>query len=369
MPVLDRRAVQNFDWVLVGLVVLLLAVGFANLVSATYPGQGEVLSSEVRRQLGSLGVAAFAFVVTVAIDYRRLERLALPIYLASVLLVASTLVFAPVTRGAQSWLVYGPLRLQPAELAKLAMVLALARFLHRNPPDEITRLRDLVKPALIVAVPVLFIVLQRDKGVALLTLLVASTYVPFLRIPARAWGMLGAAALAGLPALWLFALEAYQRSRILDFIDPGRDPLASGYQAIQSRIAVGSGGLFGSGYMEGTQNRLDFLPTQHTDFVFSVLAEEWGFAGSALVLALYAAFLLWGLYVARSSKDGFGAFVAVGIVGAFFWPAVVNVAMVLGLAPVIGVPLPFLSYGGSALVTGMIGVGLLLNVSMRRYVF
>jgi rod shape determining protein RodA len=365
----ERRAVQNFDWILVGLVLALLAIGFGNLISATHAGQGAWLSPEVRRQLTALGVGSLALVVSVVIDYRRLERLAVPIYIAALLLVASTLVFAPVTRGSKSWLVYGSLSVQPAEFVKIALVLAMARFFHRNPPDEVGSFAELVKPALIVAVPVALIVLQRDKGVALLTLLIGTTYFPFLHIPVRVWIAGVVAVLAGLPALWFYALEAYQRDRILDFLDPSRDPLASGYQAIQSRIAIGAGGLAGSGYMEGTQTQLNFLPTQHTDFAFSVLAEEWGFLGGSLVLALYAALMLWGLYIARNSKEAFGAFIAVGVVGTFFWPAVINVAMVLGLAPVIGVPLPFFSYGGTALIVALIGVGLLLNVSMRRYVF
>ena len=170
-------------------------------------------------------------------------------------------------------------------------------------------------------------------------------------------------------AVWSFALAPYQQSRILDVVDPGRDPLASGYQVIQSRIAVGSGGLLGKGWVEGTQSQLQFLPTQHTDFAFSVLAEEWGFVGSVAVLGVYALMLLWGLLIARNSKDAFGAMLAIGVVGILFWPAVLNIGMVLGLMPVIGVPLPLFAFGGSALVSSLIAVGLLMNVSLRRYVF
>jgi rod shape determining protein RodA len=206
-------------------------------------------------------------------------------------------------------------------------------------------------------------------GVALLTLLIGGTYLALVNIPWRAWFGVAVLALAALAALWTFGLAPYHKERILGVLDPGRDPLASGYQANQSRIAVGSGGLLGTGYMKGTQTQLRFLPTQHTDFAFSVVAEEWGFVGSSVVLGLYATLLLWGLVVARSSKDEFGALLAIGVVGCLFWPAVLNVAMVLGLAPVIGVPLPLFSYGGSALVVTLCLVGLLLNVSMRRYVF
>ncbi len=362
---IDRRLLQNFAWSFFGLLLAILALGIVNLISATHPEQG--LSPEVKRQLLSLGVGGVAFLVALIVDYRHFERLALPIYLACLALLALTLVIAPVTRGSQSWLLGG--RLQPAELAKLGLVLVLARSFHRYPPGETLRLRDLLRPALLIALPVGLIIAQRDLGVALLTLLIGSTYFAFVRIPLRAWAAVAALGLATLATLWFFGLESYQRSRILDVVDPGRDPLASGYQGIQSRIAIGAGGIFGAGWQSGTQTQLRFLPTQHTDFIFSVLAEEWGFVGASLTLILYLTLLLWGLFVARNSKDGFGALLAIGIVGILFWPAAINIAMVLGLAPVIGVPMPLFSYGGSALVTCLLALGALFNVSMRRYLF
>jgi len=362
---IDRRLVQNFDWMLLAVVMLLASMGIVNLISATAGGEG--LSETVRRQLLSVGVGVVAASIVAAIDYRHYERLALPVYTVSCGLLLLTLVIAPITRGSQSWLFGG--RFQPSELAKVAMVLALARYFQRYPPSETRRLRDLFWPGAIIALPVGLIVAQRDLGVALLTLLIGATYLALVNIPWRAWFGVAVLALAALAALWSFGLAPYQKERILGVVDPGRDPLASGYQANQSRIAVGSGGLFGTGYMKGTQTQLRFLPTQHTDFAFSVVAEEWGFVGSTVVLSLYATLLLWGLVVARSSKDEFGALLAIGVVGCLFWPAVLNVAMVLGLAPVIGVPLPLFSYGGSALVVTLSLVGLLLNVSMRRYVF
>jgi len=362
---IDRRLLQNFDWMLLLLVTAIVAAGIVNLASATHVG--DELTENVRRQLFSLGIGGVALVLALVIDYRRFERLALPLFAICIALLAATLVFAPVTRGSQSWIFGG--RLQPSELAKLGLILVLARYFHRNPPGEIRRLRDLARPCLIAILPVGLVVLQRDMGVALLTLLIGSTYLAFTRIPWRAWVGVAFIGVATLISLWMFVLEPYQQRRILDVIDPGRDPLSSGYQAIQSRIAIGSGGLFGTGYRAGTQTQLRFLPTQHTDFAFSVLAEEWGFVGSCVVLLLYLTLMLWGLRVARSSKDTFGAMLAVGLVGAVFWPVVLNIGMVLGLAPVIGVPLPLFSYGGSALVTSLVGIGLLMNVSMRRYVF
>ena len=369
MASIDRRSLQHFDWLLLALVVAVVAIGLATLYSATLTGSSSGLPGELRRQLLALLLGALAGAVALAIDYRHMERLAPLVYVASLLLVASTLVLAPVVRGSRSWLIYGPFSLQPAEFAKLGLVLMLARQFHRTPPGGIRRLRELWAPALIAALPVGLIVLQRDMGVAVLTLLVAATYLPFVRIPWRAWVGIAASGVAALVGLWHFAFREYQRQRILDFLDPSRDPLASGYQAIQSKIAIGSGGLFGKGYLEGTQTQLQFLPTQHSDFIFSVLAEEWGFVGCLLLLLLFLAMLLWGLVVASHSKDGFGAMLAVGVVGMLFWPAAINVAMVLGLAPVIGVPLPLVSYGGSQLLANLIGLALLLNVSMRRYLF
>jgi rod shape determining protein RodA len=362
---IDRRLVQNFDWTLFLLVASIVAIGIFNLASATHID--DELTGEVRRQLFSLGLGAVALVIAVAVDYRHFERLALPAFGVCVALLAATLVFAPITRGSQSWLFGG--RLQPSELAKLGLILALARHFCRNPPGEIHRLRDLTRPGMIAAIPVAFILAQRDMGVALLTLLIGATYISMVRIPWRAWLGVAVVAVAALITLWMFVLAPYQQRRILDVVDPGRDPLASGYQAMQSRIAIGSGGLLGTGYRAGTQTQLRFLPTQHTDFAFSVLAEEWGFVGSIGVLTLYLTLMLWGLRIARSSKDGFGAMLALGIVGTVFWPVVLNIGMVLGIAPVIGVPLPLFSYGGSALVTSLVGLGLLMNISMRRYVF
>jgi rod shape determining protein RodA len=367
LRLVERRTIQDFDWVLLGLAGGLLALGLVNLVSATHPGEPLVLSDGVRRQLMALGLSLTVLVAILFVDYRHFERLALPLYFASAALLVATLLFAPVTRGAQAWLFEG--RFQPSEYAKIALVLAMAATFARYPAGEITKLRQLGLPCLLVALPVGLIVLQKDMGVALLTLLVGASYLPLVRIPGRSWVALGGFGVAAVALIWRFGLAAYQKQRIFDFIDPSRDPLSSGYQAMQSRIAVGSGGLFGMGWTEGTQTQLRFLPTQHTDFVFSVLAEEWGFVGSALVLGLYLAMLLWGLWIARNAKDNFGMMLAIGLVGTLFWPAAMNVAMVLGLAPVIGVPLPFFSYGGSALLAACISLGLLLNVSMRRYVY
>ncbi len=363
---IDRRLVQNFDWLLFGLVGAIALVGLVNLVSATNR-DGPLLSGEVSRQLVAMGIGAAGGLVALVVDYRHFERLALPIFAACAALLAVTLVVATDHRGNQSWLFGG--RLQPAEFAKIGLILALARYFARNAPGDRHRLPDLAQLLLLIGIPVGLIVLQRDHGVALLTLAIACSYLPFVRIPVVAWVGIAVAGVASLISIWMFVLAPYQQSRILDVVNPSRDPLGSGYQVLQSLIGIGSGGLLGSGYMRGTQTQLSFLPTQHTDFIFSVLAEEWGFVGSMVVLLLYAMLFTWGLVIARNSKDSFGGFLAVGVVATLFWPLTINIAMVLGLTPVIGVPLPLFSYGGSAMVSSLVSLGLLMNVSMRRYVF
>ena len=369
MARIERRIAQHNEWWLLGLIGVLLTLGIANLMSATHPESDSLFTPTVRRQGFALLLGLAGFAGAVLVDYRRLERWAPFLFLGSLALLAATLVIGTMAHGNQSWLVIGPLRLQPSELARVAMIVMLARYFHRNPPSDVHRLRDLIRPGLIVGATVGLIVLGRDLGVAILTLAVSATYLIFVRIPLRSWAVVAGAALAVLAIVWFFVLADYQKSRILDVADPGRDPLASGYQANQSRIAIGSGGLFGKGYMEGTQTQLRFLPTQHTDFIFSVLAEEWGLVGASTVLILYLSLLIWGLVIASGSKDLFGGLLAVGVVGMLFWPAVVNVMMVIGLAPVIGVPLPLFSYGGTSMLASLIALGLLLNVSLRRYLF
>ncbi len=367
MTGIDRRSVQYFDWGLLAIIVVLLGLGMVNLISATYLDTG--ISDYVRRQMISIALGSIGFLIALLIDYRKLEPFAYPLFAATILLTASTLIFGQMHKGNQSWINIGPLSLQPSEFAKIGLVLALSHYFNRNAPSDIRYLRDLLAPGLLTGALVGVIVLQRDKGVALITILIASTYLPLMRIRTRSWFGIGVGAIAVLALLWFYGLSDYQHHRILDFVDPGRDPLASGYQVNQSKIAVGSGGVWGKGYLEGTQSQLKFIPTQHTDFIFSVLAEEWGLIGCAFVLVLYTCMLLWGVQIALRSKERFGSLVAIGVVGILFWPAVINIAMVLGLAPVIGVALPLFSYGGSAMITALIALGLLLNVSMRRYMF
>jgi len=276
--------------------------------------------------------------------------------------------FGMITSGAQRWIRMGSLSFQPSEFVKISLIIALAKFFEKPPNREGFNLKDLPIPFLFLVVPLVLILKQPDLGTAIILFLVLFSVLLFVKVR---WSSLLILALSGasiLPLLWRF-LKEYQKKRIYTFFNPSLDPLGSGYHIIQSKIAVGSGGIFGKGFMKGTQCKLGFLPEQQTDFIFSVLAEEWGLIGSLLVISLYVVLIFWGLRIAVSAKDRFGAILAFGVVAMLFWHVFINIGMVVGMMPVVGIPLPLLSYGGSFMVSTLMGVGLLLNVSMRRYLF
>ncbi|MFQ5893575.1 MAG: rod shape-determining protein RodA, partial [Nitrospinota bacterium] len=278
------------------------------------------------------------------------------------------LFFGPVVGGAKRWLVLGPVRCQPSEFMKVALVLVLARYLAEARKEEALSFRHLVLPALLVAVPVVLIAMEPDLGTAAMLGLVAGGMVLVAGVKRRALVIVMAAVLATMPFGWTM-LKDYQKSRLLTLLDPTSDPLGAGYHTIQSKIAIGSGGLLGKGLMQGTQGRLNFLPAQHTDFIFSVLAEEIGFVGSVFLLLLFLGFLLKGIEVAFQAKDRFGALTAVGLTWMLTLYITFNIGMTLGLFPVVGIPLPLVSYGGSSLVATMVAVGLLLNIKLRKFTY
>jgi len=369
MQGIDRRLIQNFEWPLFTMGVLVAGIGIVNLVSASPEQTATGLPDTALRQLIWLGIGIVLLFATLIPDYRTLERLALPFYGAVVALLVAVLLVGRIVNGSQRWLDLGVLNLQPSELAKLAMILLFARLLARRSASAPVGLVELIVPGILIAIPAALIVKQPDLGTTLIVCIVSASYLAVTRVRVFSFVLLAAAAVAAAAAAWIFFLHDYQKERVFTFLNPERDPLGAAYHAIQSQIAVGSGGLFGKGFGQGSQSQLDFLPEQQTDFVFSVLGEEWGFVGTATVLVLYLGILIRGLMIAHSSKDLFGSYLAVGVVALFFWAGVINVGMVIGVLPVVGVPLPMLSYGGSALLTCMAALGLLMNVSMRRYIF
>ena len=361
----QRTWLRQIDYGLVALLLLISGLGLVLLWSASHGPEGAI-AGHVPRQVRWMAVGVGVMVCAMAVDYRHLQTYATPLFLLHVALLVIVLAVGRSTMGAQRWLSLGPLQLQPSELAKVALVIALANLLSKEPSAPPYGVRPLLLPAAFAAVPTALILLQPDLGTAVLVIGAAATVVFFQGVRRRVLLGLGGAVLAAAPAGWS-VLHEYQRQRVLTFLNPERDPLGAGYHIIQSKIAVGSGQILGKGYLQGTQVHLHFLPERHTDFIFSVLAEEWGFSGAVVVLALYALLILWGLDVAAKARDTFGRLLAVGLTSILFFHVVVNVGMVTGLLPVVGVPLPLLSYGGSSVVTTYAIAGILLSVRMRRF--
>ncbi|RTZ95103.1 MAG: rod shape-determining protein RodA [Deltaproteobacteria bacterium] len=364
----DRRLVTYFDWGLLGLTAILATIGVVTIYSAVNAGGNTPQQTLYLKQIIWLGAGLIGMSACFMISYKRFDQYAMVIYFGCVALVASVLVFGKFVGGSQRWLAIGPVSVQPSEMMKVGLIIALAHHYSRHLKKDGLTLRDLVQPMMIVSLPFVLILKQPDLGTAMMLVLIAGSMTLFCGIGRRTFILIATAGAVSIPVAWSF-LKTYQKQRILTFLDPERDPLGAGYHIIQSKIAIGSGGITGKGYLEGTQNILSFLPEQHTDFIFSVLSEEWGFVGAGLVILLFLFILLWGLSVAHKCRDPFGILMSVGIVAFIFWEMFINIGMVMGLMPVVGVPLPLISYGGSSTITIMVAIGLLINVSMRRFMF
>jgi len=364
---IDRRLFTHFDWTLLGIVLLIASIGILNLYSAA--AKTETVGAPLYlKQMFWLLIGLAAMVAIAFVEYRFYSDFAYIVYTIALVLLLIVLAYGMITSGAQRWVKIGPLSFQPSEFVKISFIMALAKFFHRPADRKGYSLKQLPLPSLLLLLPMVLILKQPDLGTAIVLLLVFFSVLIFVKIR---WASLLAIAATGavaVPVLWNF-LKGYQKKRIITFFNPDLDPLGAGYHLMQSKIAVGSGGILGKGFMKGTQSKLGFLPEQQTDFIFSALGEEWGLIGSLFVIGLYVAFILWGLRIAVQAKDRFSAILAFGVVAMLFWHVFINIGMVLGMMPVVGIPLPLLSYGGSFMVSTLIGVGLLLNVSMRRYLF
>jgi rod shape determining protein RodA len=366
--IIDRRLFKNIDWILLLLVLGVVSIGILNLYSAGL-NQGESRTVQLYiKQLYWLAMGLGMMFFMTIFDYQRLQRLAYPIYWASILLLLAVMVAGKIVAGSKRWLVLGPLAFQPSELAKVGVILALAAHFYRQERYEPLSWWELGFPCLLMLLPFALVAKQPDLGTALLIAAVAGTMILFVGVRWHILVTIAASFFAASPIFWYF-LKDYQRQRIFTFLNPEQDPLGSGYHIIQSKIAVGSGLFWGKGFLKGTQSQLNFLPEQHTDFVFSVFAEEWGFIGSLFLILLYMLVILWSLQIARSCRERFGNLLAVGIAAMIFWQIFINISMVTGMLPVVGIPLPFFSYGGSSLVSNFIGIGLLLNIRMRQCLF
>ncbi|HPX55088.1 MAG TPA: rod shape-determining protein RodA [Syntrophales bacterium] len=362
---IDRRLFIHFDWTLLTLVSLIVLIGLVNLYSAGFNFSRE--TSLCFRQAKWILIGLAGMVLAFSMDYRSIIRHAYPIYGVTLFLLLVVFFYGYATHGSQRWINLLGFSFQPSELMKLAIILTLAKYFDDNQLNRPFLLRDLAIPFVMVLVPFVLILRQPDLGTALMLFILFFSMMLFVGVN---WKSLTIAASTGLfmiPVAWHF-LKDYQKERILTFLSPERDPLGSGYHIIQSMIAIGSGGFFGKGFLKGTQTHLKFLPEQQTDFVFSVFAEEWGFLGALVLLSLFMLLVMWGLKIALHSRDYLGSLAALGITMLLFWGVLINIGMVLGIFPVVGIPLPFMSYGGTAIVVLLTSVGLLLNISMRRFI-
>jgi rod shape determining protein RodA len=356
----ERRLYLHLDWLLLGAISCLCVIGIAMIYSTT--GNWRLPTT----QMYAIMIGGIAFAVCLTIDYRALTDKSHFVYLGLIGMLLYVLFFGSSAGGARRWISMGAFNLQPSEFAKVGVALVLAKFFGENRRGAPTA-GDLLIAAALMAVPLILIAREPDLGTAvtLVPIYLGIAYVAGMRM--RILGVLAVIAIVSAPIAWNFALKEYQKSRIETFLDPSREAKGAGYQQIQAQITVGSGGLWGKGYKKGTQGQLRFLPVAHNDFIFSALAEEQGFAGVLIVLGLYLLVIWRSLEAARLAKDRLGVYVVMGLLATFAFQVIYNITMSAGLAPVKGLTLPLLSYGGSSMIATLASFGLILNVRMRRF--
>jgi rod shape determining protein RodA len=359
-----KRLFLNFDFFLLFAVLFLCALGCLNLKSIGSFSH-DPSAAYLSKQLFWIFLGLFFLLIIISVDYLKIVRSSFFYHGISLLLLVLVLFFGISKYGSQRWLSVAGFTLQPSEIAKMTFILVLAYFFSEKLIKKSFSLKEIPVPFLLLFITVLPIYLQPDLGTAGMFFIIFFSMFLFLRIKKSFFVFFVSFFVFAIPFVWFF-LKEYQKERIRFFINPELDPLNAGYQLIQSKIAIGSGGLLGKGFMQGTQSHLRFLPEQHTDFVFSVWAEEWGFIGCFFLLFIVFFIIYRGLSIAFSCKNFYGSFLALGITFLFFWQVLINVFMTLGLFPVVGVPFPFFSYGGSAMITNFTGVALLLNIGMRK---
>ncbi len=355
------RKLISINWLLVILIVVVAGVGFAMLFSAA----GGNMDPWAKRQIVRFGVAFGIMIVVATINIRLWLRYAYALYFLALALLVAVEVAGHVGMGAQRWISLGFVNIQPSELMKIFLVLALARYYNASAIEDIGRISRLFVPIMLTLAPTVLILRQPDLGTAIMVAMTGAVVLFLAGVRLWKFVVVGIAGLAAAPIAWQF-LHEYQKNRVLTFLNPETDPLGAGYHIIQSKIALGSGGLMGKGFMQGPQSHLHFLPEMQTDFIFTMLAEEFGLAGGLALIILYALILTYGMIIAARSRNQFGRLVAGGIISTFFFYVFINIAMVTGLIPVVGVPLPLVSYGGTVMLTLMIGFGLVIGVGVHR---
>lgn len=364
---MDARArIRGLDGVFLVCALLLLGIGLLSLYSASFQKAQETGVPYLHRQLTWAALGALLAIFIVAVDYHRWLEGAYLLYGINVALLVLVLEVGTVRGGAQRWLTFGGFTVQPSEFAKITTILAVARFLGGRKESQSPRIPAILGSLGLLLVPMGLILREPNLGTAAIFFGIGLAMLLVWGVSWKAVAALLAAAAAAAPLFWML-LADYQRSRLLVFLNPNLDPLGAGYTVIQSRIAVGSGGLWGKGWFAGTQNQLNFLPERHTDFIFSVIGEEWGILGTTLTLALFALLFHRGFLLAAQTRDPYGRLLVVGLVAMLALHTIVNTGMTLGLMPVVGLPLPLLSYGGSWLFTCLVALGIILSVGVRRY--
>ena len=359
---LDRRLLQNVDWLLLGAALFIIGLSLVCLWSLN-PGRG--ISSLVWRQISWVGVGLVGLLVVASVDYRNLVRTAPVLYVVGLGLLVSVFALGRTVSGARRWIHLGPLTVQPSELFKLIFIITLAWALTAGRGERFSR-AALIGTFVLLGVPFLLVVRQPDLGTALVLVPVLAATLVGIGIRMKVLGVLSLAGVAAMPLGWL-VLKPYQRDRLLVYLDPFRDPLGTAYNVIQAKIAIGSGQLLGKGIGGATQSRLSFLPERHTDFIFAVFAEMWGFLGCLVLIVAYVLLVMRGFEIAAGTRETRGRILALGVTTVFAAQILINIGMVTGLLPIVGIPLPLMSYGGSSMVVSLTALGLLLSIRMRQF--
>ncbi len=364
----EKNWIKKLNWSLIVTTLTLVMIGLINLYSVSHrPGANATYLFYYQTIWIAIGFTVF-FCMSF-IHYHYLIKWAYIIYGINLLSLVAVELVGRSFGGAQRWLDFGWFSYQPAETAKLVLIIVLARILSIKRSWQFSTIKELIKPAALILIPTAFIIRQPDLGTAMITLIITVSIIIFAKVHKNAlWSAL-LLIIFVTPITWHFGLKEYQKNRIFTFISPGRDPRGTGYNTIQSKIAIGSGKFFGKGFQKGTQSQLEFLPERHTDFIFSALSEEHGFIGSVITLLLFTLLILIGFHTAFQSRDKEGIFLCVGMSFYLFWHIFINMGMTMGLLPVVGIPLPLFSYGGSSLITTMTALGIISSVSYRRYLF
>lgn len=365
----ERTFLSRIDLNFAFAIFALNLIGLINLYSATHGIFHRDKSNLFWMQIGWLTVGWLIYLGVTLVDYRALVKKAYWIYGINLIFLAAVGFVGTISYGARRWIDLGFFKYQPSETMKVILILVMAKVLSQKAAGKALGLKDLIWPAVLILIPWALTVKQPDLGTATLILATSGSMILFIGIKR---GILIFTAVVGIiaaPLVWNFGLKDYQRDRVLTFLSPGRDPRGTGYNSIQSKIAVGSGRIVGKGFRKGTQSQLEFLPERHTDFIYSVLSEEHGFIGSFITLSLFFIVYIMAIKIAFQARDKIGALIVVGVGGYLFWHMFVNIGMVIGLLPIVGAPLPLISYGGSSLLTTMLALGLISSVSFRRYLF